>query len=82
MWERVTIGRSGAIVRRRPGEYRKESADPAVDLVGEAVRLNWLRRHGIPAAEVLECGPGWLVTVEVPGRSAAQAWPATATSTG
>lgn len=78
MWERVTIGLSGAVVSRRNGVYRKESDDPAHDLVGEGERLAWLRAHGIPAAEVLDCRPGLLVTAELPGRSAAEEWPAAA----
>lgn len=76
MWERVTIGRGGARVSRRGGIYRKESDDPRIDLVAEGERLAWLRRQGIPAAEVLDCRPGLLVTAEVPGRSAAESWPA------
>jgi kanamycin kinase len=68
--EEVTGGRSGVRVTRRDGVYRKESADPRVDLVGEGERLRWLRRFGIPAAEVLECRPGLLVTAAVPGRLA------------
>jgi kanamycin kinase len=75
MWERVTIGRSGAIVSRRDGVYRKESDE---DLVGEGARLSWLREHGIPAARVLDCRPGLLVTEEVAGWSAAEPWPAEA----
>lgn len=75
MWERVTIGASGAAVSRRDGVYRKSSDDPRIDLVGEGERLTWLREHGIPAAEVLDCRAGLLVTAEVPGRSAAEAWP-------
>jgi aminoglycoside phosphotransferase len=75
-WEIVTIGQSGATVSRRDGVYRKTSADPGDDLVGEGARLSWLRAHGIPAAEVLECAPGLLVTAEVPGISAAEEWPA------
>ena len=70
MWEEVSGGRSGVRVTRRDGVYRKESADPRVDLVGEGERLRWLRRRGIPAAEVLECRPGLLVTAAVPGRPA------------
>ncbi|RIQ32128.1 APH(3') family aminoglycoside O-phosphotransferase [Jiangella rhizosphaerae] len=71
--EQVTTGRSGATVVRQAGAYRKESATD--DLLGEAGRLMWLRAHGIPAAEVLECGPGLLVTAEVPGRPADDEWP-------
>jgi aminoglycoside phosphotransferase len=71
----VTVGKSGARVSRRDGVYRKETDDPRADLVGEGERLSWLRRHGIPAAEVLECRPGLLVIAEVPGRSAAAPWP-------
>lgn len=78
MWERVTVGRSGAVVTRRDGRYRKESDDPRHDLVGEGERLVWLRAHGIPAAEVIECRPGLLVTAALPGRSAAEPWPAAA----
>jgi aminoglycoside phosphotransferase len=75
MWETVTIGQSGATVSRRSGLYRKVSDDPRDDLVGEGARLCWLREHGIPAAEVIECRPGLLVTAEVPGVSAAEEWP-------
>jgi aminoglycoside phosphotransferase len=63
------------MVSRRNGVYRKESGDPRIDLVGEGERLSWLRSHGIPAAEVLDCRAGLLVTAEVPGRSAAEPWP-------
>ncbi len=72
--ERVTTGQSGAGVVRVDGTYRKES--PSDDLLGEAARLTWLRAQGIPAAEVLECRPGLLVTAEVPGRPADDDWPA------
>jgi len=72
----VTVGLSGAEVARRNGVYRKVSRDPRHDLVGEGERLTWLRQHGIPAPEVLECRPGLLMTAEVPGRSAAEEWPA------
>ena len=70
------MGRSGAAVARSNGRYRKVSADPRHDLVGEGERLTWLRAHGIPAAEVLDCRPGFLLTAEIPGRSAAEDWPA------
>ncbi|MGH3241337.1 MAG: APH(3') family aminoglycoside O-phosphotransferase [Spirillospora sp.] len=68
-------GMSGAIVSRRDGVYRKESDDPSIDLAGEGERLAWLREQGLPAAEVLECRPGLLVTRQVPGRSWADPWP-------
>lgn len=74
--EQITSGKSGANVTRRAGTYRKESADD--DLIGEGARLIWLGAQGIPAAEVLECGPGLLVTAEVPGRPIAGDWPAEA----
>jgi len=61
VWEKVTIGASGAMVSRRNGVYRKESADPRTDLVGEGDRLSWLRAQGIPAAEVIDCRPGLLL---------------------
>ena len=79
MWETVTIGQSGATVtvNRRNGLYRKVSDDPRDDLVGEGARLSWLREYGIPAAEVIECRPGLLVTAAVPGVSAAEEWPET-----
>ncbi|XVV07864.1 APH(3') family aminoglycoside O-phosphotransferase [Actinosynnema sp. CA-248983] len=73
VWERVTMGKSGAAVSRRDGVYRKVSDEH--DLVAEGERLRWLRAQGIPAAEVLECEPGLLVTAEVPGRSGAELWP-------
>lgn len=75
MWETVSGGRSGATVTRRGGVYRKTSDDPGQDLPGEGARLTWLRDHGIPAPEVLECGPGLLVTAGVPGRPASGPWP-------
>lgn len=74
--EEITAGKSGASVVRKAGTYRKESL--ADDLVGEGARLIWLRAQGIPAAEVLECGPGLLVTAVVPGRPVAGDWPADA----
>ncbi|BCJ37569.1 putative streptomycin phosphotransferase [Actinocatenispora thailandica] len=78
MWEPVTVGMSGAVVERRGGVYRKRSTDPRHDLVGEGERLRWLREQGFPAAEVLDCRPGLLVTAALPGRSAAEHWPAAA----
>ncbi|MFB9836747.1 hypothetical protein ACFFNX_31690, partial [Actinoallomurus acaciae] len=72
----MTIGRGGARVSRRGGIYRKESDDPRIDLVAEGDRLAWLRRQGIPAAEVLDCRPGLLVTAEEGGPSAAEPWAA------
>jgi kanamycin kinase len=70
------MGLSGATVEKGNGRYRKLSDDPRHDLVGEGERLSWLREHGIPAAEVLEVRPGYLLTAEVPGISAAEEWPA------
>ncbi|MFD1072550.1 APH(3') family aminoglycoside O-phosphotransferase [Longispora fulva] len=74
-WHPVEIGRSGAVVEWREGMFRKTSDDPRMDLEAEGARLRWLRDAGIPTAEVLDCGPGYLITAEVPGRSAADPWP-------
>ncbi len=70
MWERVSIGLSGAQVHRRNGVYRK--AGPGVE--SEAPRLSWLREQGFPAPEVLDVGAGWILMAELPGRSAAESW--------
>ncbi len=71
MWQPVTGGMSGDRVARRSGAYRKHT--PYAE--AEAQAASWLRAHGLPAAEVLEVGAGWLITREVPGRSAADDWP-------
>lgn len=74
-WESVTSGRSSARVSKGSGIYRKEESDPAVDLRVEGERLTWLRNQGIPAPQVLECGPDVLVMTEVLGRTAGDPWP-------
>lgn len=71
MWERVTGGLSGAAVFRGRGVYRKVTPDAGV----EAATLTWLRDHGVPVADVVDVGPDWLVTREIAGRTAADAWP-------
>jgi kanamycin kinase len=73
-WEPVDTGKSGARVWRGPSVHRKEG-DPA-EIDAEADRLIWLTAQGIPCPEVVERGPGLLVTTTVPGRSAAEPWPA------
>lgn len=40
----------------------------------EAERLNWLGAHGIPVPEVLDADRTFLLTREVDGRTAADAW--------
>ncbi len=75
-WEPVTTGRSGAMVARGPGVFRKQVSDQSVDLRIEAERLSWLRAQGIPAPEVLESRRTLLVTRAVPGLTAADLWPA------
>lgn len=88
-WTPVTVGCSGAAVYRleRHGEagYLKIAGPPVhpdsgFDLAAEAERTAWLAAQGIPAAEILDrdTGPagGWLLTRAVPGRSAADPWPA------
>lgn len=70
-WQPVSGGLSGDRVERRPGVYRKHT--PYAE--AEARAASWLRSQGLPAAEVLEVGAGWLVTREIPGRSGADDWP-------
>lgn len=70
-WQPVTGGMSGDRVERRPGVYRKYTAYAEA----EARAAAWLRGHGLPAVEVLEVGADWLVTREIPGRTAAEPWP-------
>lgn len=71
MWEEVTTRRSGAVVHRGVGVYRKLTPDAEL----EAATLSWLRSQGLPTAEVLDVGPGWLLTRAVLGRTAADPWP-------
>jgi kanamycin kinase len=57
---------------RGKGQYRKFTREAPT----EAATLAWLRAQGLPAAEVLDVGENWLITREIPGRTAAQWWPA------
>lgn len=75
-WQPVTTGRSGSVVTRCPGVFRKEAIDPTEDLRAEAERLAWLGAHGIPVPEVLDADRTFLLTREVAGRTAADDWPA------
>lgn len=74
-WQPVATGRSGAVVSRGPGVFRKEALDPREDLRAEAERLAWLGAHGIPVPEVLDADRTFLLTREVAGRTAADHWP-------
>ncbi|MCX4967120.1 APH(3')-V family aminoglycoside O-phosphotransferase [Streptomyces sp. NBC_00654] len=86
-WTPVTEGDSGAFVFRLTGQqsdlYAKIAPrapeHPAFDLAGEADRLEWLARHGIPVPRIAERGGNdafvWTVTEAVPGVSAAEEWP-------
>jgi aminoglycoside phosphotransferase len=71
MWERVTSGQSGAAVFRGRGLYRKITPDAEI----EAATMSWLRGHGLPAAEVVDVAPNWIVTREIIGRTASDLWP-------
>jgi aminoglycoside phosphotransferase len=87
-WTPINMGCSGALVYRLAGAtdlYVKvgnltNSLETGYDLGAEAERLCWLAKVGIPTPEVVEydisedCA--WLVTTAVPGRSAAEDWPA------
>ncbi|HEY9474148.1 MAG TPA: APH(3') family aminoglycoside O-phosphotransferase [Mycobacteriales bacterium] len=84
-WVPVTTGRSGAGVWRldgRPAYHVKCWATPAgaAELAAEADRMVWLAARGFPVPEVVEAagsdGVVWLVSTTVPGRTAAEPWPA------
>jgi kanamycin kinase len=74
--EPVHVGFSGATVvkldRGRERLYYKAGA--GIDL--EADRLAWLGGTGFPCPQVVDRGNNWLLTTELPGRDASQAWPA------
>lgn len=78
-WVPVTSGRSGAQVWRGPGVHRTVH-DPA-KLAGEAARLTWLGRHGIPCPAVVSLDDDGLTTTALPGRPAHELpqrlWPPT-----
>lgn len=87
-WTPISVGCSGALVYRLDGPidlYVKVGTltshrDTGFDLWAEDERLRWLAQVGIPTPEVVDydisndCA--WLVTTAVPGRSAADHWPA------
>lgn len=87
-WTPVSVGCSGALVYRLDGVtdlYVKvgnltANRDSGDDLGAGAERMRWLAKVGIPTAEVVEFGISddcaWLITTAVPGRSAAEHWPA------
>lgn len=87
-WSPVSTGCSGALVYRLGGPsdlYVKVARvtahlDTGYHLAAESDRLGWLAKAGIPAPEVVEYDSSddcaWLVTTAVPGRSAAEHWPA------
>jgi len=73
------MGMSGASVHRlvRPGRaalFVKQGDES--DLVAEAARLLWLASVGFGCPSVVDAGPGWMLTAELRGRDAAQAWAA------
>lgn len=57
-----------------------EKQDPPFDAAAEAARIEWLASVGFPGPKLLETGEtdgvGWLVMTAVPGKSAADDWPA------
>ncbi|WP_226961550.1 MULTISPECIES: aminoglycoside 3'-phosphotransferase [Streptomyces] len=91
-WTPVTIGHSGArVLRLADGRYLKVAAadagtrpdggrDTGFDPLAEAERARWLAGRGLPAPEVWDAGTdgrhSWLLTGALPGRSAAEPWPA------
>jgi aminoglycoside phosphotransferase len=87
-WTPISVGCSGALVYRLVGPtdlYVKvgnltNNRDAGYGLGAEAERLRWLANVGIPTPELVDYGVAidcaWLVTTAVPGRSAAERWPA------
>lgn len=82
--EPVLVGCSKATVvvltRGRERLYYKAgpSSEPesAVGISLEADRLAWLAGTGFGCPRIVDRGDGWLLTTELPGRDAAQDWPA------
>jgi len=83
--ELITHGCSGAVVHRlvrtgRADLFLKQTgeANPAAarDIDAETERVRWLGTTGIGCPEVVDAGPGWLLTARLPGRDAAQPWSA------
>jgi aminoglycoside phosphotransferase len=76
--EAVTHGCSDAVVHRLVRAPRTDLfLKQATDVDDETARLRWLGGTGIDCPEVVDAGPGWLLTVRLPGRDAAQPWSAT-----
>jgi kanamycin kinase len=68
---------SGATVHRlvRPGLttlFLKQGVEP--EAAAEVARLSWLRAAGFGCPSVVDAGPGWMLTAELPGRDAAEPW--------
>ncbi|WP_433166118.1 phosphotransferase [Kribbella sp. CA-247076] len=74
--EPIHLGMSAATVVRldRGSERLFHKAGPMVD--DEADRLAWLGSTGFPCPRIVDRGPGWLLTTELPGRDTSQPWPA------
>ncbi|MDG4821218.1 aminoglycoside 3'-phosphotransferase [Asanoa sp. WMMD1127] len=72
-WHLVSTGRSGALVWRGPGVYRKRGKPD--EIAAEAARLSWLAGQGFPCPEVVDHRPGELVTTALPGRPGSADWP-------
>ncbi len=76
--EPITMGMSGAQVHRlaRPDRvalFLKQGSES--EIAGEAARFRWLRQAGYGCPEVVDAGPGWVLTTELAGRDVAQDWP-------
>jgi kanamycin kinase len=63
------------LVRSRHAALYVKSGVEA-DIEAEVDRLRWLAAVGFGCPSVVEAGPGWMLTTELPGRDASEPWAA------
>lgn len=55
-------------------KYAPPATPTADEINDETDRLQWLSSNGIGCPEIVDAGDGWVLTVELPGRTAAEEW--------